>query len=310
MAASLMEQVKAANEVLTALKLGDSAAWTRVSGSQKDLIILGLQKGNWPMVDLAPLATLVRMSAFTSEDQTGMFAAMARLKACNGELPVPPNSSVNMQDWETIVGFVPENVWNAEGTGSFGMMLMEFILAMGLRNPTAGTSQVLSLLTLVGGEGVPKVAAMSPEARLHATRSWKKWMKRAADKKAKPEPWVAVLPLSPQDLQVQYPDLHASVFAASRAAPERIDPAKFEILRANTPMRAPKGSAKCSRAGPTIVAGGGVQQMMQNMVQQAVQQMAHQMFGMQQGLQDNGIPLQFPPPRGHKSRARGEQLRA
>ena len=258
MASDLAQHVAAASTVLAGLRNSDPDAWARVSRVQREVVQHALSKKSLTMAELSDVATAVRVSDFAEEDQLGIFKAMATTKACN---PKDATAQVKMQDFESVLHFLPEKVWDADGTQEFALLLMDFVLKLGLRNPTAPTIQLLALTCLVGTEGMERTMGMSPEARLATSKSWKKWLKRMVKTVGEPTVWLTKLHLTPEALKAEHPVLYASVYDSSPPGVMKINKVAFELLRSHTRMRSEKGSAPAvvkEGAFAGLGCGGGV----------------------------------------------------
>ena len=132
MASDLAQHVAAASTVLAGLRNSDPDAWARVSRVQREVVQHALSKKSLTMAELSDVATAVRVSDFAEEDQLGIFKAMATTKACN---PSDATAQIKMQDFESVLHSIPEKVWDADGTQEFALLLMDFVLKLGLRNP-------------------------------------------------------------------------------------------------------------------------------------------------------------------------------
>jgi len=241
MASDLANHIAAASTVLAGLQNSDPLAWARVSRAQRDVVQHALSKRSLAMAELSQVATAVRVSVFAEEDQLAIFRSMATTKACT---PSDATGTPMMQDFESVLHFIPEMVWGAEGTQDFALSLMNFVVQLGLRNPTAPTVQLMSLLCSIGTDGMEHTMRMSPEARLANSKSWKKWLKRIVKGGiGEPTVWLAKLHPTPEALKAEHPELYASVYCASPPGAVKINTMALELLRAHTRMRREKGSA-------------------------------------------------------------------
>ena len=184
------------------------------------------------MAELSQVATAVRVSVFAEEDQLAIFRSMATTKACT---PSDATGTPMMQDFESVLHFIPEMVWGAEGTQDFALSLMNFVVQLGLRNPTAPTVQLMSLLCSIGTDGMEHTMRMSPEARLATSKSWKKWLNRIVKSGiGEPTVWLAKLHPTPEALKAEHPELYASVLrVAARGREEQYDGTRI-VARAHT----------------------------------------------------------------------------
>ena len=55
---------------------------------------------------------------------------------------------------------------------------MEWVLQMGLRTPSEGTFKQMSLMLLIGAEGLDRALSYSPETRKGMIDSVKPWFRR------------------------------------------------------------------------------------------------------------------------------------
>ena len=169
MACDLANHIAATSTVLAGLQKSDPLAWARVSRAQREVVQHALSNMSLAMAELYQVATAVRVSVFAEEDQLAIFRSMATTKACN---PSDKTATPMLQEFVSVLHFIPEMVWGADGTQDFALSLMDFVLKLGLRNPTAPTVQLLSLLCSIGTDGMGHTMRMSPEARLATSKSW------------------------------------------------------------------------------------------------------------------------------------------
>ena len=236
-AADLVSHIVAASTVLTGLQSVDASTVQAVASAQRQRVEVALQSTKQlNMQDMAALTTAISQSAFPPEHQKSLMRVMAQLSS------VSPTKSADskFQNFEALGNYLPASVVNRRDTPDFTTALLHFVLRLGLRKPSEPTFKELSVLALVGSEGMEKALGFSPETRAGMLESTKLWFRKAAERMPVASPWIALLPQSPKDLQSLHPEHFEALFSADPVKPLDIDPVHLEMLRAGTRCRKPK----------------------------------------------------------------------
>ena len=173
----LVGQIEAASTVLSGLAAVDVQSYEHVASTQRMRLQQNLSslKG-CSLQDLASISKAVSSSSFPPEHKRSLLLTMSALPAVS---PVAASESKS-QNFEALAEYLPSSVVSRAGTTDFTSSLLQFALRLGLRKPSESTFREISLIALVGGEGMDKALSFSPEARQGMLESTKIWFRKAS----------------------------------------------------------------------------------------------------------------------------------
>ena len=182
------------------------------------------------IADVSAATTAINASLFPTMDKEALIEALA-----NTMVTSTPHQASKFQNWERMWEFMPEDVWESEGTAEFAAKAIAFLLRAGLRAPTEGTYRTMAVGLLLACEGKDKAMEYDPNRRQAAFNMVKGWFRSEAAAYKNVFSVVHDLPQKPQLIQRSLPEKLYGV----RAAPGKnlLAHVDFQTLLFNTRCR-------------------------------------------------------------------------
>ena len=203
---------------------------------------------------------------FPNMDKEALIEALANTMTTSA-----PHQASKFQNWERLWEFMPDDVWQSEGTAEFASKAIAFLLRAGLRSPTEGTFRTMAVGLLLGGEDKDKAKDYDANMRQSALNMVKTWFRNEVAPYKNIPTVVQDLPQMPQLLRRD----QSEQLYGERAAPgkNRLAQVDFQTVLCNTRCR--RSKTPCSGLNmPTAVTW----QSIETLVTQALhkqQTMAH-----------------------------------
>ena len=148
-------------------------------------------------------------------------------------------SRAPLQNYETVPTFLTDSIW--EGLQSSadmhakGRLIVDHAISLGLRNPTEGTSAVLTAVLLIAHDGPMKARSLERWFTRDIFLFIKKLIKQRV--RAPPLEIIVELPATPQQLQHLYPETFDAIFASSSAVPCSLSLADLAAVKSGIMLR-------------------------------------------------------------------------
>jgi hypothetical protein len=172
----IVGHIAAASTVLSGLAAVDEAAYQTIASAQRQRVEQALRlPRSCSLEEMAAVTEAITKSSFPPEHKNALMLAVASSSALS---PASAAGS-KFQNFEALVHYLPTSVVDRVGTNDFTTALLQFALRLGLRKPSEGSLKELSLVALVGSEGMQQALVYSPETRIAMLESTKDaWLLR------------------------------------------------------------------------------------------------------------------------------------
>jgi hypothetical protein len=200
----VLASLNSAKSLLRALR--SRPAFNDVSSSERARVQTVLASSPLTSGHLSEIATMVKQIGFAEIDESLLLDFIGGLCIKPSGSIVQPGTSSQLQNWERIPHYLPQNLWADLKIGNCAPAL-DFVVRMGLRHPTEATARAISLVVLFGSDGFEKTNAMEPKQKLVFLQSVKQMLKDRRKAAAPPTVFISLLPTAPKDLSDQNPVL-------------------------------------------------------------------------------------------------------
>jgi hypothetical protein len=236
----IMASLNCAKSLLHALR--SRPAFNDVSSSERARVQAVLASSPLTSDHLSEIATTVKTIGFAEIDESLLldFIGGLCIKPAGGI--VQPGTPSQLQNWEAVVHYLPQQIWIELQAGNSSPAL-DFVVRMGLRHPSEATARAISLMVLCGSDGFEKTQSMEPKQKLIFLQSVKQMLKDRRKAAAPPAVFIALLPATPKDLSDQNPVLFKQWYGeggAPMASP--VSDVQFSQLKASFRLRVMRSS--------------------------------------------------------------------
>jgi hypothetical protein len=230
-----------------------------VSSSERARVQTVLAAAPLTSEHLGEIATMVKEMGFAELDESMLLDFIGGLCIKPSGSIVQPGTSSQLQNWEAVAHYLPQNIWTELNTGNCSPA-MDFLVRMGLRHPTEATARAISLVVLFGSDGFEKTNAMSPSQKLVFLHSVKQMLKDRRKTAGPPTLFISLLPAAPKQISDQNPVLFKQWYGeggAPMASP--MSDVQFSQLKGSFRLRVvrscPYGLSQGSMSGPSTPFG-------------------------------------------------------
>ena len=193
------------------------------------------------IADVSAASLAINASMFPTMEKEALIEALANTMTTS-----TPHQASKSQNWERLWEFLPEDVWESEGTAEFAAKAIGFLLRAGLRSPTEGTFKSMAVGLLLGGEDKATAMEYDVDRRQAAFNMVKTWFRTEVAPYKNVSSVVHELPQQPQLLlRCQAEELYGE-----RAAPgkNRLAHVDFQTMLFNTRCR----KSKTGHSAPAV----------------------------------------------------------
>ena len=266
-----------------------------MSSAECSRVLSLLRSVSLTSVEMSSVVTGVKEAGFAAKDETTLLDCSIECLSGSHGRPVATHSGArtSLQSWETVQHFLPASVWETMKQGTMSNVI-DFVLKLGLRNPSEPTAQVISLCVLWASEGHDKACAMQAEVKLSFHQQVKQMFKTKAKFLLPPVEWMQALPRTPLELKQKNPTVYEVVYSQEGPAETPISELHFQQLKGTSRMRGlRKGfSTSCLSIPATPQAIGSPQQQQQQQLMALGLQFMNEMQRRQGSHQDD-VPMQI-----------------
>ena len=273
-----VQHIAASGALLKALRGRPGAeATSRAERLRLEGVLSATAVGSPSTAEWADIATAVIEAGFSEVDEAALLDVIAA-KATTRATASPTQSACGraaLQEFESLHRFFPASVWESMRSGGVEGMV-NFLIALGLRHPTEGTSRAAACTFLAGSEGFEKAASMDATARMTTAGVIKKMLRDAGKVAPKPTVFLAKLPATPAELEVAHRAVYEAVYSENGPADPPFSEVQLQTLKCGTRCRGLKRGSSGSlvnSGGPSTPGDAGVGHMWafgQAMLQQMV----------------------------------------
>ena len=238
-----MQVCKRINAVSSLLAARPPDRQQAISAAQAPVIVDLLRKGTYTTEELVEINTCLSASSFDPAAKEKIEQEIDRLAAAESPGAVlPAHGKTPSQNWETMIEFISRPVWDSLLKDQDPATLFDHLIALGLRNPTEPTKQVLACILMATSKGMQDALQLSDPMKTSMVKSTGALFSRhlTASRVPAPAVHIAVLPETPEALKAAHANVFNLVFAAAPAAPFPLDRLGFAELRRTTNMRSTK----------------------------------------------------------------------
>ena len=231
-------QLGASKSILSALR--GRPGHGKVSSAERHRLQSSLRMVALGSLDLARIAEGVLGAGFQPDDEAALLDTIAEGAGQAVQAPLAKAGRSSMRNYEQLANYLPETVWSHIKEGHI-QDYIDFLMRLGLRNPSEPTSQVMALVVLHQTDGFVRACEMAPHMKLEFVKSIKTMFKVRAKLVVSPVAFAQSLPQMPEDLRKQYPVLYEAAFSAEGPVASRISELELAQLKAGSRMRVVKG---------------------------------------------------------------------
>ena len=304
MAREVVNHLNAVRSILQTLQEPQLSQMSEKQSKQIDAKIRTLN-GQLSPSDLAEICVAIGSVGFNSADTSRLQLAVSESTA------EPRGTDPKYQNFENIVAYLPEWLWQNMVTETGYTDLVEFLVDLGLVNGSEGTFQIATILLLLSSEGPARALQHTGQAKNTLMKSVKRWFGTTLKTKstvAKP-PLLMYLPRDPRDFQSGNPERYAQCYSKGEPIPCKFDFVSIELMKDGNWMRIGKSSGKATAAKNGNItlplADGGSASIMN-----ALQSLMYQQNMFMQSFMLGQSPQSFSAPRGPRIEILGDQQRS
>jgi len=208
----------------------ESPTLERVAAAQRQQIVNYVNSAPLTIADVSAATTAISASLFPAMEKEAIIQAFA-----DSMVTTNAQKATKFQNWERMWEFMPEEVWESEGTPQFALNAMKFLIRAGLRKPSEGTFRAMAVGFLLGGEDKGTAMAYDANQRQASLNMVKGWFRNEAAAYNNVVSVVYELPHKPQLLQRSL----AEELYGEQAAPgkNRLANVDFQTMLSNTRCR-------------------------------------------------------------------------
>lgn len=287
MAEQLLQQAAASKSLLGALRL--RPGFERASAAEATRLLQLLRATSTTSAQLAALTTVITDSGFNGPDEAALLDAVADLLSGQQGRPLTTDTTARtqQQNWITILGFFTASVWKKISEQNINEVL-DFLILMGLRNPSEKTYQTLSLGIIAHSNGIEKALNMPVDMKLNFNKSLKGMFKTKAQLSTPPLEWIQTLPECPADLKLKHPMVHDRVFADEVAVENPISQVHMSQLRMTSRCRDYRGGSHAMSSAASSGSISGSSSMPEQFMQLGMQMM-REIAQIKNSMQGNAV---------------------
>ena len=169
MAAEFLAQAGASRSLLNSLR--GRPAFALVSRNEKDrLHAMLLRARGMAAAHLAELAEAIKQAEFAKPDDDALLDVISELAIQSSpSIAIAPTRTA-LQDWQSLCNDCPASCWESMGVGKLEDAI-DFLLLLGLRNPTESTTKVLVLSILCAPNCIDNAIGATQETKLAVTKT-------------------------------------------------------------------------------------------------------------------------------------------
>ena len=304
MAREVVNHLNAVRSILQTLHEPQLSQMSEKQSKQIDAKIRTLN-GQLSPSDLAEICVAIGSVGFNSADTSRLQLAVSESTA------EPRGTDPKYQNFENIVAYLPEWLWQNMVTETGYTDLVEFLVDLGLVNGSEGTFQIATILLLLSSEGPARALQHTGQAKNTLMKSVKRWFGTTLKTKstvAKP-PLLMYLPRDPRDFQSGNPERYAQCYSKGEPIPCKFDFVSIELMKDGNWMRIGKSSGKAAAAKNGNIslplADDGSASIMN-----ALQSLMYQQNMFMQSFMLGQSPQSFSAPRGPRIEILGDQQRS
>ena len=243
MAASLVAQINVASNIMSSMP-GNELGINRVATAQRIQLQEQFRKAKTSIVGISDIMTAIDASSFPQLDKDAMKDVLTKCNVVGGI------TESKFQNWESLMAFPSSSMVAAKGTGAFTTKTLHLYLRMGLRDPSEKTFRALADLISIGTQGMEKAMTMNSDQRQAALDSVKALFRNAVN--GLPPSDLALLPSTPEDLQVAYPEAYDRAYSTDPPGVLEIDPLNLQLFRGPGRCRKEKASRVLTVVQPAV----------------------------------------------------------
>ena len=208
----------------------ESPTLERVAAAQRQQIVNYVNSAPLTIADVSAATTAISASLFPAMEKEALIQALA-----DSMVTTTAQKATKFQNWESMWEFMPEGVWESEGTPAFATNALQFLIGAGLRKPSEGTFRAMAVGFLLGGEDKGTAMAYDANQRQASLNMVKNWFRNEAGAFNNVVSLVYELPHKPQLLQRSL----AEELYGEQAAPgkNRLANVDFQTMLSNTRCR-------------------------------------------------------------------------
>jgi hypothetical protein len=237
---NLLLHVEAARKVLESMRT--SRCYGEASVGQASRLEADILRTNLLPTDAARLLDAIGKVPWSSEEDlerlhTAISTASTSQQASRNTFRVPN------QNYETLFRYYTAAHWNAsqEFSEEARFAFVKLAVALGMRNPTEKSVQVLTAIVLIIELGIDKAKQLSPNMLNDRLKHIKKVVKQIG--KIRPSEYIETLPASPSLFQERHPQMYAAAYGDEMPTTCPIHCSDIEAVARTIPLRVRPGSA-------------------------------------------------------------------
>ena len=202
----------------------------RVAAAQRVQIVNFINSTPLTIADVSATTTAISVSLFPAMEKEAIIQALA-----DAMVTTTAQKVTKFQNWEKMWEFMPERVWESEGTPEFAAKALQFLICAGLRKPSEGTFRAMVVGFLLGGEDKGTAMTYDANQRQASLTMVKNWFRSEVAPYNNVVSVVYELPHKPQLLQRSL----AEELYGEQAAPgkNRLANVDFQTMLSNTRCR-------------------------------------------------------------------------
>ena len=209
-----------------------------IARTQHSQLLTAIRAATLTATELADMVTHLNAIVWPQQNMSDELLLAANSASARGR---PMVRSAN-QDYTAVVNYYTQQDWADTANNTTQNLLHTLLakpLALGLKNPTENTFQVLAALLLVLQEGACEKANMlSPQMKFESLKFVKKRF-RAAATYAPNVPWIQILPANPDNARdiVEFTPVFDNVYFEGDPIASPFNASLFNSVATSIPMR-------------------------------------------------------------------------
>ena len=158
---AVIQHVQSVSALLHAMRKSDGKTFEAVLAKQQQPLTntIRLALADLHVQDIAPIVRELSTAALPDDFRQELLLLIGTGQSIAG------GAGSKFQDWESLWAFCTTSVCTHKGSQQFSPAFMKLILGMGLRKPSECTYKQMSLILLVGAEGLDRALTYSPKTR-------------------------------------------------------------------------------------------------------------------------------------------------